>query len=196
MGATGVLPCPGPCRELASRLPGMTRSARPVLLVALTTLLLAGCGPGTSVGPSASGTATPASEPPASSSGPSAAPATPEVSDAPASQTETEFGTIWDGVPDGFPRFRGGRDADDAGAGPASDVYVVPGGDAELIVGWLQAAMEDATYSTEALSGPFEDGGYELDSVGSDDCRIRTTVAPQGDMILVTVLYGAACPAA
>ena len=55
--------------------------------------------------------------------------------------------------------------------------------------------MEGATYSTESLSGPLEDGSFVLDSVGDGDCRIQTTIAPQGGLILVTVRYGAACPA-
>lgn len=162
-------------------------------------LVLAACDPTTTASPDPSGQASPAapsSEPPASSPGLSVAPVTPGISQAPAGQTETEFGTIWDGVPEGFPRFRGGRDADDAGPAPASDVYAIEGGDAGLVAEWLQSAMEDATYSTEGLSGPFEDGGYELVSVGDAGCRIRTTIAPQGNLVLVTVLYGAACPAA
>ena len=181
-------------------------TARLVLgLVAL--LALTACGPGTAAStvpteapttfiatPAASASAV-ASTSPASTT-PSAAVATPGPSEAPVGQTETEFGTIWDGVPEGFPRFRGGRDADDAGPGPASDIYAIEGADAALVAEWLQSAMEDATYSTEGLSGPFEDGGYELVSVGDAGCRIRTTITPQGSMILVTVLYGAACPAA
>jgi hypothetical protein len=175
-----------------------TPSPRRSILLAVTLLVLGACTPGSSAtpAPTTSQPAPSATDPAGPTPGLSVAPATPGISGAPAGQTETEFGTIWDGVPQGFPRFRGGRDADDAGGTPASDVYVVPGGDAGLITEWLQSAMEDATYSTEALSGPFEDGGYELVSVGADDCRIRTTVAPQGEMILVTVLYGAACPAA
>lgn len=55
--------------------------------------------------------------------------------------------------------------------------------------------METATYSTEGLSGPLEDGSYVLDSVGDGGCRIQTTIAPQGGLTLVTVLYGADCPA-
>jgi hypothetical protein len=98
-------------------------------------------------------------------------------------------------VPAGFPRFTGGRDADDAGAEPVSDIYAVEGGDPAVIADWLQSAMETATYSTEGLSGPFEDGGYELVSVGDDGCRIRTTVTPRGSEVFVAVQYGAACPA-
>jgi hypothetical protein len=172
-------------------------TARLLPLVLGVLLVLVACD--TSSAPSADPTdaaTAAASGSPAVSPGVSVAPVTPGVSDAPVGQTETEFGTIWDGVPEGFPRFRGGRDADDAGPAPASDVYAIEGADAGLVAEWLQSAMEDATYSTEGLSGPFEDGGYELVSVGDADCRIRTTITPQGSMILVTVLYGAACPAA
>ena len=184
------------------------RSARHGLgLVLLTSILVAGCGtdsiPSADPTPAPSGAAAPSAEAtPTSSTGagptasPSAEPATEQPSAAPSlSQTQTDFGTIWDGVPAGFPRFTGGRDADDAGPGPASDVYLIEGGDAPVIAEWLQSAMEAATYSTEGLSGPFEDGGFELVSVGEGDCRIRTTVTPQGDQVLVAVLYGAACPA-
>ena len=40
--------------------------------------------------------------------------------------------------------------------------------------------MEGATYSTESLSGPLEDEGFVLDSVGEGDCRIQTTDRPDG----------------
>jgi hypothetical protein len=59
----------------------------------------------------------------------------------------------------------------------------------------MQGALETATFTTEALSGPFEDGSLVLDSVGDAGCRIQTTIAPLGGMTFVTVLYGAACPA-
>ncbi|MEO5884053.1 MAG: hypothetical protein ABIQ58_00845 [Candidatus Limnocylindrales bacterium] len=116
--------------------------------------------------------------------------------DPPASQTETAWGTIWDGVPEGFPRFPGSTSADDATAEPVSDVYAIPTGDPAEIAGWLQTSMETATYSTEGLSGPLEDGSFVLDSVGDAGCRIQTSVLPQGGLVLVTVRYGAACPAA
>ena len=54
--------------------------------------------------------------------------------------------------------------------------------------------LELATYSTLALSGPLEDGSFVLDSVGEEDCRIETTVAPAGGLTIITVRYGAACP--
>ena len=72
----------------------------------------------------------------------------------------------------------------------------MPDVDPAEIAFMLQTAMENATYSTEGLSGPFEDGRFVLDSVGDAGCRIETRIVPQGSLVLVTVRYGAACPAA
>jgi hypothetical protein len=98
-------------------------------------------------------------------------------------------------VPSAFPRFPGSTTADDAAPEPASARYAVLEGDPSEIATWLQAALETATYSTEGLSGPFEDGSMVLDSVGDGGCRIESVVAPLGGMTFVTVLYGADCPA-
>jgi hypothetical protein len=167
-----------------------TRPRRLALAVGLPILAiaLAACG-GTSPGSVGPATAGP-------SPAPTATPGNPDHSPAPGlTQTDTEWGRIWDGVPAGFPRYTGARDADDATPAPVSDAYVVEGGDPEEIGAWLQAAMEAATYSTESLSGPLEDGSLVLDSVGEGSCRIQTTVAPLGELVLVTVRYGADCPA-
>ena len=75
-----------------------------------------------------------------------------------------------------------------------SATWAVSGADVAELAGWYQASLEGATYSTEALSGPMEDGSFVLDSVGSGDCRIQVTMAPTGGLVLVTVRYGAACP--
>ena len=164
------------------------RRLRPLLLLAIAASIGA-CG-GTGGSP-ASGDP---SEPP--TVGPSSAVASSTPSSAvTVSQSDTDWGRIWDGVPAGFPRFAGARSADDVTPEPVSDAYVVEGGDAATIASWLQSSMESATYSTESLSGPLEDGGFVLDSVGDGACRIQTTIAPQGGLILVTVLYGADCPA-
>jgi hypothetical protein len=70
----------------------------------------------------------------------------------------------------------------------------VSGSDPETITAWLQAGMETATFSTQDLSGPLEDGSFTLESVGDAGCRIQTTIAPLGSLTFVTVLYGADCP--
>lgn len=180
---------PRPRRTVVARIAVST-------LVAVAALAVIACGPdaGASVIPSSGpATSAPATEPtPALSSGP----AEPEISSAPPpSQTDTEWGRIWDALPADFPRYPGGATADDATPGPVSAAYLVPGADAATIADWMQTTLETATYSTEALSGPLEDGSYVLDSVGEADCRIETRIVPLDEMTLVTVLYGAACPA-
>ncbi len=111
-----------------------------------------------------------------------------------AGQTDTDWGRIWDAVPADFPRFPGARVADDMGDLPVSARLAVDGGDPEAIAAWMQSAMETATYSTEGLNGPLEDGSMVLDSVGDRGCRIQTTIAPLGGTTFITVRYGAACP--
>ena len=111
-------------------------------------------------------------------------------------QTDTAWGRIWDGVPTTFPVFPGSSPSDEAGHDdPVSATFTAPAADPAEVAQWLQAELEVATYSTEALSGPLEDGSFVLDSVGEGECRIETTIAPAGDVTLVTVRYGAACPA-
>ena len=176
-----------------------TRSRRRLLLVTVAVALTA-CGPGGSSAPAASlagrspsmSAATAGSsrastpEPSATESSPTTRPAT--------SQTDTAWGRIWDALPAGFPRFPGSTPADDAGADPVTARYAVEGGDAREIASWFQARLEAATFSTESLSGPFEDGSYVLDSVGNGACRLQVAIGPIGGMTFVTIRYGAACP--
>jgi hypothetical protein len=110
-------------------------------------------------------------------------------------QTETGWGRIWDNVPTGFPRFPGSLVADAVGAEPVSGTYSVVNGDTAQIAGWMQNALETASFGTESLSGPLEDGGFVLESVGEGECRIQTSVRPMGGLTFVFVRYGAACPA-
>lgn len=110
-------------------------------------------------------------------------------------QTDTEWGRIWDSLPSGFPKYPGATLSDEAATGPASAVYVVEGGEPAAIATWFQQAFETATYSTDALSGPLEDGSYVLDSSGQDPaCRLSVTIAPLGGTTSLTVMYGASCP--
>ena len=93
-------------------------------------------------------------------------------------QTDTEWGRIWDALPAGFPVYPDAVETEEAGAGePVSATFSSPAA-ADEIATWLQSRLELATFSTEALSGPLEDGSFVLDSVGDEDCRIETTVAP------------------
>lgn len=110
-------------------------------------------------------------------------------------QTETEWGRIWDTLPTGFPKYPGAVLSEETVTGPASAVYSVEGGEPAEIATWYQGELEMAAFSTEALSGPLEDGGYVINSTGQDPrCRLSVTIAPLGGTTTLTVLYGAACP--
>jgi hypothetical protein len=141
---------------------------------------------------------TPTTTPPRTSAPvPGASPATAPSgapSGVPAGVTETDWGQIRDALPPGFPLYPGSTPTQ-TGGGPASAVLEVPG-DVTTVTTWLQGALEGAGFSTLSLSGPFEDGAMEIESVGpTTQCRVRTTIAPLGGSTVVTVLYGAVCPA-
>ncbi len=107
--------------------------------------------------------------------------------------TETDWGTIWDALPPGFPSYPGSTPTQ-TGSPAASAVLDVPA-DVPTATSWLQDALERAGFSTLSLSGPAEDGSMEIDSMGpTNQCRVRTTVAPLGGSTIVTILYGAYCP--
>jgi len=163
------------------------RGRRLLVTFLLAALVLAACGSGGTSPSTVPATPATSAEPDASAE-PTGAPA--------AGQTDTAWGRIWDAVPAGFPRFPGATPADDATGEPASARVSVEGGDPLAIAQWMQDALETATFSTEAMNGPGEDGGYVIDSAGDGDCRMQTRIAPLGDRTFVTVLYGAACPAA
>lgn len=113
----------------------------------------------------------------------------------PVTQTDTAWGRIWDGLPAGFPVYPGAVESEEAGGGePVSATFSVADVSADEIATALQSQLELATFSTEALAGPLEDGGFVIDSVGDAGCRIETTVTPAGGLMLITVRYGADCP--
>jgi hypothetical protein len=168
----------------------------------LVVLVVAACG----------STAAPSGSPPAASAASaSPAPATAAASATPfvptpvpgsvgpaspvptVSQTETDWGRIWDAIPAGFPRYPGSVPTE-TGSGPASAEFAVPT-DPKTAATELQSALEAATYSTQAQSGPLEDGSIVIDSIGEDPaCRVETRLSPLGGTTLMTVLYGACCP--
>lgn len=113
----------------------------------------------------------------------------------PVTQTHTAWGRIWDALPEGFPVYPGAVELEEAGGGePVSATFTVEGASPNEIATALQSQLELATYSTEALSGPLEDGSFVIDSVGDEECRIETTVTPGSGLITIAVRYGAHCP--
>jgi len=171
----------------------MPVSARRITLAVVLLFGLAACQPATgSISPSASASTAAASSAPASSV---PSPSVDVSGSEGAGQTDTDWGRIWDSLPAGFPSYPGSTPAAEAASGPASAVLAVQGVEAKTIVDWMQSKLEQATYSTEALSGPLEDGSYVLESTGSaPGCRVQVSVAPLGGLTTVTVRYGAGCP--
>lgn len=166
---------------MRSRTPGLLSMSALTVVV-----LLAGCGlDDQTAGPIGSGV---------SPVGPSA-PRSEAAGTAGGTQTETGWGRIWDNVPTGFPRFPGSAIADPVSPEPVSATYSVVNDDTAQIAGWVQNALETAAFRTASLSGPLEDGGFVIESVGSGACRIQTSVQPMGGLTFVIVRYGAACPA-
>ncbi len=178
---------PHPRRSPANRL--AHRSIVGLGLIAA--LVLAACGTTTPTpvtsDPLSGPSSTPsdvASRPPSDPSGTS-----------PAGQTDTEWGRIWDAAPAGFPIYPGATPAEETKTGPASATFALEGADPRAIATWTQTELERATYRTEALNGPLEDGSFVLELIGSTpDCRVEVAVAPLGGLVTMTVRYGAACP--
>jgi hypothetical protein len=112
-----------------------------------------------------------------------------------AGQTDTDWGRIWDEVPEAFPVYPGVTRADEAATEAVSGTFALEDVDARAVALWMQTELERGSYRTEALNGPFEDGSFVLDLVGDGDCRIQVAVAPLGGLVMVSVRYGAACPA-
>ena len=114
---------------------------------------------------------------------------------APGGQTDTDWGRIWDEVPEAFPIYPGATPADDAATEPVSGTFALDETDPRVVATWMQTELERAAYRTEALNGPFEDGRYIMELVGAGECRIEVAAGPLGGLTTVSVRYGAACPA-
>ena len=145
--------------------------------------------------------------PTATPSGSAQAPSPPAPTDVPGGGDRTPgptpgllpneaWGAAWDALPPGFPLPAGAKLADpgDPADGPTSGAFVIDGA-TDDVAAQMQRQLGAAGYSTEALSGPFEDGSLVINSVGPDAaCRVQTQVRPLGGTTMITVLFGAACP--
>lgn len=169
----------------------MRPSPHPRFLAAGLALVVAACSG--SATPTPPAIATPAPTLPAPTDVPGGGNRTP----APTPGTfELAWGTAWDALPPGFPVPANAKPADpgDPADGPVSGAFVVDGAPDDVAKA-MQNGLGTAGYSTEALSGPFEDGSLVIDSVGLDPaCRVQTRVRALGGTTMITVLFGAACP--
>jgi hypothetical protein len=157
---------------------------RPVVVL-LVGLLAVACGPGTASSSPAGATPGPDVSAPAASE--------PVASGTAAGKSDTEWGPIWDTVPSGFPTYPGSTEAE-VGTEPASEVRVIEGAEPAAIASWMDQRLQAASFESDGLSGPFEDGSYVVDASGAAGCRAQVRVAPTGGLTTITVLYGAACP--
>jgi hypothetical protein len=175
------------------------RTAPSALLVALVlgAAVVAACNPlNDAPGPSSTATALPSgaviSATPDVSGAPSDAP--PSAGDSATSgmtQTNTAWGRIWDALPRAFPIYPGSSESTEIGAA-ASGQFVVPT-DVATATAWTKSALDAAGLRT-TVSGPLEDGSMRLDSAGAAGCAVQTTIAREGAVTTMTVLYGATCP--
>jgi hypothetical protein len=174
-------------RHAVRRPPGLA-----ILTLSFVVVALAACGPTAVSTPPPTGPAAGVPTPVPTSEGP-ITPASPSPGGALPSQTETEWGRIWDELPATFPRYPGSASAE-MREGPATAVLALPA-EAGPAATYMQAALERSGYSTEAMSGPLEDGAVIIDSVGpTGACRVQTRLVPVGDSTVMTVFFGAGCP--
>lgn len=160
----------------------LVRFAAALTLAAVCAVAIAACVSGTGT----VSTAIPAS--PVAGGGSESSPAV-----TPPGMTETSWGRIWDGLPPSFPHYPG-VEPTETGEGPASAVLDVPG-KATTAADWYAKALKQAGYSTEARSGPLENGSIVIASVGSEPgCRVQTSLVPSGGRTIATILFAAACP--
>jgi hypothetical protein len=159
----------------------------PIVTIALA-VLAAGCGPTTST------------QAPAGSPGRSAVltpvpggPASPVVGAtiAPPTTTETEFGTIFDALPPSFPKLLGQEPAE-TGAGPTSGSFA-----ANMSVGDARKIIEVSLVAqgwTVTVGSPLEDGTVVLEAKGAAGCKTEVRFTALSGTVMMSVLYGAACP--
>jgi hypothetical protein len=163
------------------------RLANPLVLVALAALVGA-CGP-TTTGPSAR---------PSTASTPAltavpGGPASPVVgaTAGPPTTTETEFGTIYDALPASFPKLPGQEPAE-TGDGPTSGSFALRM-DSTAASKALRTALVAAGWTAD-VGSPLEDGTVILEAARQKGCKAEVRFTPRSGTVLMSVLYGAACP--
>jgi hypothetical protein len=177
-----------------------TRALRIGLALALAGFAAA-CGSPAPSPTRPSSPASPASTAPAPTSVPTEGPSltpVPGASAAPTSgpagpaTTVTDWGTILDAVPEGFPVYPGARRAD-LPEGPNSGAWIAGAG-VDKVAPWYRDSLEKLGFTTDNLSSPLEDGSRVLDTVSDlPECRIQTTFRPADGSTMIIVLYGAGC---
>jgi hypothetical protein len=165
-------------------------SLLPIVAISIAiAAIVAACG--------AASTTQPAGTSAGSASGPSAGPGG-DASSAvrpsltPPTTTDTEFGTIYDALPPSFPKLLGQKPAE-TGAGPTSGSFV-----AKMSVADARKIIEVSMIAqgwTVQVGSPLEDGTVVLEATGGNSgCKTEVRFTPVSGTVMMSVLYGAACP--
>jgi len=162
------------------------RAVAAILIVSIA--IVAGCG--------ASNPKPPASPSSTSSGQPSLTPVPGVASAAGASpsvlQTSTELGRIWDQLPPSFPRLPGATPTDLPEA--VSGAFAIPASEPEAAAEALRVALTNQGYRVE-VGTPLEDRTVVVTAGDtSGTCRIEARLTPRSGTVIMSVLYGAACP--
>jgi hypothetical protein len=174
------------------------------LLLTLVAFAVAACGqPGTQ--PAASGSA---STGPTSRTGPDLTPVPGGASAAPTpfasikvgpdrpDITDVEgFGAIRDRLPASFPRLDGQEPADGADVEGATSGSFAVNQTADGAAAAMATRLQRAGWSVE-VGSPLEDGTVVLEADGpAAGCRTEVRFTPKTGSVVMSVLYGASCPA-
>jgi hypothetical protein len=111
---------------------------------------------------------------------------------APPTTTDTEFGKIYDALPPSFPKLLGQEPAE-TGSGPTSGSFV-----ANMSVADARKIIEVSLIAqgwTVQVGSPLEDGTVVLEAEeGTVGCKTEVRFTPASGTVMMSVLYGAACP--
>lgn len=156
---------------------------------ALLVVALAGCGSTVAPSTRAAASARESAPEPSLTAVPGGK-STPAVT--PPTTTETEFGRIWDDVPASFPRLSTSTVGDRPT--PASAQFVEIVGTPASATASIRRALTAQGWSVD-VGSPLEDGTVVLEATGQPDgCKAEIRFTPLGGSVIMTVLYGAACP--
>jgi hypothetical protein len=149
-------------------------------------LLIAGCG--ATVAPSPTAVRSP------SVAGPSLTPV-PGGTSSPAptvpTTTDTDWGRIWDAVPGSFPRL---STSTVNVPEPVSAEFVGLVGDPKTASATIGRELAAQGWAVD-IGSPLEDGTVVLDATGrTAGCKTQIRFTRLGGSVIMSVLYGAACP--
>jgi hypothetical protein len=165
----------------------------PILAIVLA-IVVGGCGSGgPTTNPSASPVGSAAAEPGLTAVPGGQASAVAGASVGPPTTTSVAgFGKIDDALPPSFPKLAGQEPAD-PGAGATSGSFVVNGTVAALSK-TLKTALVGLGWTVD-VGSPLEDGTIVLEaSHAPAGCKTEVRFTPASGTVMMSVLYGAACP--